>query len=304
MTVKTPFGAESTASEVIEGIDLGGKRAIVTGANSGIGLETARVLADAGAEVMLAVRNVDAGIRAADEIGGKVAIAHLDLSDQTSVRDFVAGWAGPLDILVNNAGISAPPLTRTPEGWELQFATNHLGHFTLTTGLHEALAMRPGARVVVLSSVANLRSPVVFDDIHYLRREYDPMEAYGQSKTANALFAVGAAGRWAGDGIMVNAVMPGVIRTGIQRYFTEEGFQNLLDNTGRPEGKTIPQGAATSVLVATSPLLDGVTGRYFEDCNEAEPYPGTGPRRGYAPYAVDPELAMRLWYVSQEMLQT
>ncbi|WP_066373799.1 SDR family NAD(P)-dependent oxidoreductase [Herbidospora mongoliensis] len=302
MTVKTPFGADSTASEVIDGIDLGGKRAIVTGANSGIGLETARVLADAGAEVMLAVRDVDAGIRAADEIGGKVAIAHLDLSDQTSVRDFVAGWAGGLDILVDNAGIAATPLTRTPQGWELQFATNHLGHFTLTTGLHEALAMRPGARVVVLSSAAHLRSPVVFDDINFLHREYEPMLAYAQSKTANALFAVGAAGRWAGDGIMVNAVMPGVISTNIQRNFTEESFQELKTGTGRPEGKTVQQGAATSVLAATSPLLDGVSGRYFEDCNEAEPYSGTGPRRGYAEYAVDPELAMRLWYVSQDML--
>ncbi len=158
---------------------------------------------------MLAVRNVDAGIRAADEIGGKVAIAYLDLSDQASVRDFVAGWAGGLDILVDNAGIAAPPLTRTPEGWEPQFATNHLGHFTLTTGLHEALAGRPGSRVVVLSSAAHLRSPVVFDDINFLHRHYEPMLGYAQSKTANALFAVGAAGRWAGDGIMVNAVMPG-----------------------------------------------------------------------------------------------
>ncbi|MFC6080480.1 SDR family NAD(P)-dependent oxidoreductase [Sphaerisporangium aureirubrum] len=301
MTATTPFGADSTASEVIEGIDLRGRRAVVTGASSGIGLEAARALAGAGAEVVLAVRNMNAGVKAADEIGGRVAVAHLDLSEQASARDFCAGWTGPLDILVDNAGIAATPLSRTPEGWELQFATNHLGHFTLTTGLHGALASR-GGRVVVLSSAAHLRSPVVFEDINFLHREYEPMLGYAQSKTANVLFAVGAAARWAADGITVNAVMPGVVRTNIVRNFTDEAFDQLMVGTGRPGGKTVEQGAATTVLVATSPLLDGVTGRYFEDCAEAGPYSGTGPRRGYAAYAVDPEIADRLWRVSEEML--
>ena len=177
----------------------------------------------------------------------------------------------------------ASPLMRTPEGWELQFATNHLGHFALATGLHRALAAAGGARVVSVSSSAHLRSPVVFDDIHFREREYDPWAAYGQSKTANVLFGVEATKRWAGDGITVNALMPGGIRTNLQRYITDEDLRRMRARLGGadPVWKTPEQGAATSVLVATSPLLDGVGGRYFEDCNEAEPnQPGT--RRGVA----------------------
>jgi NAD(P)-dependent dehydrogenase (short-subunit alcohol dehydrogenase family) len=306
--ISTPFTATSTAAEVVAGIDLAGRRVIVTGGASGIGIETARALAGAGAEVTLAVRNTEAGQRTAEEIvattGNKqVLVAPLDLADQASVAAFVAAWDGPLHILVNNAGVMASPETRTPQGWELQFATNHLGHFALAAGMRSALAAAGGARIVSVSSSAHLRSPVVFEDIHFREREYEPWAAYGQSKTANVLFAVEATKRWASDGITVNALMPGGIRTNLQRYVTDEELDRLRAQMGSTvvEWKTPEQGAATSVLVATSPLLEGVGGRYFEDCNEAGlNQPGT--RRGVAAYALDPEAAARLWQVSVETI--
>ena len=301
--IATPFTALSTAAEVVDGIDLTGRRAIVTGGASGIGIETARALAGAGAEVTLAVRDTEAGDRTAEDIiastGSKVLVAPLDLADQASVRAFAANWAGPLHILVNNAGLMASPLMRTPQGWEMQFATNHLGHFALATGLHRALAEADGARVVSVSSTGHLNSPVVFDDIHFREREYEPWLAYGQSKTANVLFAVEATRRWSADGIYANALMPGAIHTNLQRYITEQDLARMRAGMGGvdPVWKTPEQGAATSVLVATSPLLDGVGGRYFEDCNEAGPHqPGT--RTGVADYAIDPEAAALLWQVS------
>ena len=303
--ITTPFDARSTAAQVVAGIDLTGKRAVVTGGASGIGVETARALASAGAEVTLAVRDTAAGQRVADEIGGHVRVARLDLADQASVAAFVAGWDGPLHVLVDNAGVMATPETRTPEGWELQFATNHLGHFTLTAGLHRFLAAE-GARVVVVSSVAHLMSPVVFDDIHYANRPYDPWTAYGQSKTANVLFAVEANQRWAADGITVNALMPGGIRTNLQRH-VDSGEMEALMSRAIEDGftlKTPEQGAATSVLLATSPLLEGVGGRYFEDCREALPNDGGNMVSGVAAYALDPDAAARLWRVTEETLAT
>jgi NAD(P)-dependent dehydrogenase (short-subunit alcohol dehydrogenase family) len=306
--ITTPFTARSTAAEVVAGIDLTGRRVIVTGGASGIGVETARALAGAGAEVTLAVRDGAAGQRTADDIiastGNKqVLVAPLDLADRASVAAFVANWTGPLHILVNNAGVMASPETRTPEGWELQFATNHLGHFALATGLHDALARADGARAVSVSSSAHLRSGVVFEDIHFHQRAYDPWLAYGQSKSANVLFGVEATRRWADDGITVNALMPGGIRTNLQRYVTDAELDRLRSEMGAQATtwKTPEQGAATSVLVATSPLLDGVGGRYFEDCHEAAPHqPGT--RTGVAPHALDPEAATRLWDVSVRTL--
>jgi NAD(P)-dependent dehydrogenase (short-subunit alcohol dehydrogenase family) len=305
--VTTPFTAQSTAAEVIAGIDLTGRRAIVTGGASGIGIETARALVGAGAEVTLAVRNAEAGKRTAADITAttgrqQALVAPLDLADQASVAAFVAAWTGPLHILVNNAGVMASPLMRTPEGWEMQFATNHLGHFALATGLHGALAAAGGARVVSLSSSAHLRSPVVFEDIHFTEREYEPWSAYGQSKTANVLFAVEAARRWADDGVEVNSVMPGGIRTNLQRYVTEDDLARLRAETrGASVWKTPEQGAATSVLLAASPLVAGISGRYFEDGNQAEPnQPGT--RTGVAAYALDPAAAQRLWEVSVKTL--
>jgi NAD(P)-dependent dehydrogenase (short-subunit alcohol dehydrogenase family) len=307
--ITTPFTAESTAAEVVAGIDLGGRRAVVTGGSSGIGIETARALAGAGAEVTLAVRDLEAGERTAADIvattsADQVLVAPLDLTDLVSVAAFVAGWDGPLHILVNNAGVMATPQTRTPQGWELQFATNHLGHFALATGLHPALAAAGEARVVSVSSRGHLRSPIVFDDIHYRHREYDRWTAYGQSKTANVLFGVEATKRWAADGITVNALMPGVIRTNLTRHVTEADLQRLQAQVGNGAGfrwKTPEQGAATSVLVAASPLLAGIGGRYFEDCNEAGPA-APDLSRGVAGYALDPEVAARLWQVSVETL--
>ena len=308
--ISTPFNAESTAMEVIAGIDLSGRRAIVTGGASGIGIETARALASAGAEVTLAVRNTEAGERTAAQItestGNKqVFVAPLDLADQASVAAFVAAWDGPLHILINNAGIMASPLMRTPQGWELQFATNHLGHFALATGLHRALAAAGDARVVSVSSSAHHRSPVVFEDIHFEHRAYEPWLAYGQSKTANVLFAVEATKRWASDGITVNALMPGGIQTNLQRYVSDEELNRLRAAAGGAtlKWKTPEQGAATSVLLATSPLLDGVGGCYFEDCNEAE-IGKLGARNGVAAYALDPDAATRLWQVSVHTIAT
>ena len=302
--ITTPFSATSTAAEVAAGVDLTGRRAVVTGGTSGIGVETARTLAAAGAEVTLGVRDVEAGRRVAKEIdagsgGPNVLVTGLDLADLDSVRSFVAGWEGPLHLLVNNAGVMATPELRTPQGWELQFATNHLGHFALATGLHPALAAAPGARVVAPTSVGHLSAGVDFEDIHFRRRPYDPMTAYGQSKTAVSLFAVEAARRWAGDGITVNAVHPGAILTNLTRHMDQEELAAAIARGYT--FKTPEQGAATSVLVATSPQLSGVTGRYFEDCAEAEPHvPGT--HRGVAPHALDPEAAARLWQLSLDML--
>jgi NAD(P)-dependent dehydrogenase (short-subunit alcohol dehydrogenase family) len=286
---------------VAKGIDLSGKRAIVTGGASGIGVETARALARCGAEITLGVRNTDAAVPIAADIiattsNPNVRVARLDLSDQASVPAFVAGWSGPLHLLVNNAGVMALPEQHTPEGWEMQFATNHLGHFALALGLRDALAADGAARIVSVSSSAHLRSPVVFDDIHFARRAYDPILAYAQSKTANVLFAVGATARWARDGITANALMPGAIATNLQRYLG--GMKTPPERRKTPE-----QGAATSVLLATSPLLEGVGGRYFADCNEAIPVAeDDGSMTGVAPYALDPGSAERLWEVSLQML--
>ncbi|WNM37470.1 SDR family NAD(P)-dependent oxidoreductase [Micromonospora halotolerans] len=307
--VSTPFSRETTALEVVRDLDLTGRRAVVTGGASGIGVETARALAAAGADVTLAVRNTEAGQRAAADITGttgndRILVAPLDLADLGSVATFVRTWDGPLHMLVNNAGIMASPEMRTEQGWEMQFATNHLGHFALATGLHPALAAAEGARIVSVSSAAHLRSPVVFEDIHFRQRPYDPWQAYGQSKTANVLFAVDATRRWADDGIYTNALMPGAIRTNLQRYISEEELDRMRTQSGGGAAywKNPEQGAATSVLVAASPLVAGVGGRYFEDCQEAGPnQPGT--RTGYAPYARDPEAAERLWAVSEEHLR-
>jgi NAD(P)-dependent dehydrogenase (short-subunit alcohol dehydrogenase family) len=312
--ITTPFGFESTAAEVVDGLDLSGKSAVVTGAASGIGVETARALARAGAEVTLAVRDVAAGERVAFQInqeltretGGRVRVGPLDLTDPGSIGAFARTWTGPLNILVDNAGVMAiQELTVSSTGHEMQFATNHLGHFALANGLHGALAAAEGARVVSVSSSGHLRSPVVFDDLDYAFREYDPFSAYGQSKTANVLFAVGITRQWADDGITSNALMPGGILTALQRHLGK-AYQDGADERFRRAGsrlKTVEQGAATSVLLATSPLLDGIGGRYFEDCNEAQ----VVHRRdefgisGVAPYALDPANAERLWDVSLQL---
>jgi NAD(P)-dependent dehydrogenase (short-subunit alcohol dehydrogenase family) len=301
--LNTPFDFHSSADEVIQDISLQGKRAIVTGGSSGIGIETARVLAGAGADVTLAVRNLAAGQRVAADIrkqtgNSQVRVAPLDLSEQASVKAFAAAWQGPLHLLLNNAGIMAlPELTRTPEGWEMQFATNFLGHFALTVGLHGALATAQGARIVLVSSSGNLFAPVFFDDLAFDFIPYDPFVAYGQSKTACALLAVEATRRWAQDGIYANALNPGAIATNLQKH--TGGLK-----TPPERRKTPSQGAATSILLATSPLLEGIGGRYFEDCNEAEVvFRRPADYRGVAAYALDAVNAERLWEVALQLVR-
>jgi NAD(P)-dependent dehydrogenase (short-subunit alcohol dehydrogenase family) len=302
-SITTSFGFHSTASEVIAGTDLTGRRAIVTGGASGIGIETARALAAAGASVLLAVRRPTAAAAVAEGLQAStgnraIRVAPLDLADLYSVSAFARVWTGPLHILVNNAGIMAvPEREETAQGHELQFGTNFLGHFALTAWLHRALAAAKGARVVSLSSSAHCFSPVVFDDLGFHFIPYTPLGAYAQSKTANALHSVGIARRWRDEGIDSNAVNPGAIATGLQRY--TGGLRTPVERRKTPE-----QGAATSVLLAASALVGGVSGRYFEDCNEARrieqrPADFSG---GVAPYAVDAENADRLWDVALKLI--
>jgi len=301
--ISTPFGFTSTADDVLAGLDLSGRRAIVTGASSGIGVETARALAAAGADVILGVRRLAAGREVAARISAATGNRHvtaglLDVADLTSVAEFVARFSvEPVHILVNNAGIMAlPELVRSGDGHEMQFATNYLGHFALTVGLHGALKAAGGARVVSVSSSGHLLSPVVFDDLDYRFRPYDPWTAYGQSKTADVLLAVGITRRWHDDQIVGNALNPGAIATGLQKH--TGGLRTPADRR-----KSIEQGAATSVLLAASPLLDGVGGRYFEDCNESPVVTErSGDFSGVAPYALDPDNAARLWDVGLAMV--
>lgn len=305
--ITTKFGPRTTADEVVAGHDLTGVRAIVTGAASGIGVETARSLVRAGAEVTIAVRNVEAGEHVAADIAettgrARPAVAALDLADINSVRAFTDAWSGPLHLLINNAGVMAiPDLQRTPEGWELQFATNHLGHFALALGLHDALAAAGKARIVAVASSGHHASPVVFDDIHYRNRPYTPFGAYGQSKTANVLFAVEATRRWSADGIYVNALMPGGIITNLQKYVPEE---TLAEWRKVPTNKTPQQGASTTLVAALAPEFEGIGGRYLEDCNEAEVIEDDAEshHRGVRRWALDPVSATRLWDVSLDMI--
>ncbi|WP_423919937.1 SDR family NAD(P)-dependent oxidoreductase [Frigoribacterium sp. 2-23] len=314
--ITTPFGAHTTAAEIVDGVSLDGRRAIVTGGASGLGVETARALALAGADVTLAVRDTEAGDEVAADIiattgNEAVRASYLDLTKHDTLRAFAAGVEGPLHMLVDNAGVMATPLTRTPEGWELQFANNHLGHFVLARELRTALARGAEeagvpSRIVSLSSTGHHTSPVVFDDIMFERREYDPWSAYGQSKTANVLFAVGVESRWGSDGIVANAVHPGGIMTALQRHLPadEPLKRGWIDAEGRPNPrfKNVEQGAATSVLLAASPLVEGVTGRYFEDANEAIAWTEGMEAAGVKSYALDPEAADRLWTLSEQLV--
>ncbi|WP_145981510.1 SDR family NAD(P)-dependent oxidoreductase [Pseudonocardia sp. HH130629-09] len=314
----TPFSATSTAEDVLSEHDLTGVRAVVTGASSGLGAESARALAAAGAEVTLAVRNTAAGAAVAADIARSTgrpapAVAPLDLADRSSVEEFVAAWRGPLHLLLANAGVVTGGLERTPEGWELQFATNHLGHVALATGLHRGLvagaADRGGARIVVVSSTAHMRADVDFDDLHFDRRAYDPQIAYAQSKTANSLFAVGATRRWARDGVVANTVNPGGVATGLQRNFTRRQKDSLAaaEAAGVFTYKTVEQGAATSMVAAVDPQFAKSGGHYLDDCQEAYEVPNDADLadhpHGVKAWALDPDRADRLWTVSEQLLR-
>ncbi|GAA2592013.1 SDR family NAD(P)-dependent oxidoreductase [Winogradskya consettensis] len=287
------FTARTTATEILDGVDLTGRRIIVTGGATGLGAETARVLADAGADVTVAVRHPEAART-------PFRTAALDLSDLDSVAAFVRGWTGPLDALIANAGVMAIPERQVnPQGWEMQLATNYLGHFALALGLHDNLAASGAGRLVVVSSGAHRDAPFDFDDPQFERRPYDRWQAYGQSKTADVLLAVGAARRWAADGITANALNPGWIMTGLQRHVDDDTMKAMgaMDDNGviieQPYSKTLSEGAATSVLLAGSPLVAGVTGKYFEDNAIA------GPDQAAA-HALDPATADRLWAYASE----
>lgn len=299
MSQQNTFGFTSTASEVLSGVDLSGKNMIVTGGASGIGIETVKSLATAGASVTIAARRPDAAEEVAQQLrtetgNEKIEVRKLDISDLKSVRSFVDDWDKPIHALVNNAGIMAlPELERSAEGCEMQFATNFLGHFALTVGLRRYLAAAQGARVVSVSSMGSLFGPVIWDDPHFHFAQYNPLLAYAQSKTACILLSVGIRDRWASDGIVSNSLNPGAIATNLQRHTgglkTPEQFR-----------KTPEQGASTSVLLAGSPLVEGLSGRYFNDCQEApivDRRPD-GKLDGVAAYAVDSANADRLWYMA------
>lgn len=314
MTIPSPFHAHSKALEVIAGHDLTGKVALVTGASSGLGVETARALLAAHAEVILAVRNTAKGEHIARQLREETSneqahVLEVNLGSLTSVRlaaeQFRARWS-KLDLLLNNAGIMATPHEYTPDGFELQFGTNYLGHYLLTMLLLPALQIAAPARVVVLSSSGHGVSNIHFDDINYRHRPYDKWEAYGQSKTADALFAVGLTQHYGSQGITANAINPGAIFTGLQQpedlraigWIDEHGQRTNLMNWKTPE-----EGAATSVWAAVGQELEGIGGRYLEDCQEAAPRTLETPRGyGYLPYALDPAHAERLWTLSQEFV--
>ncbi|MFF8910779.1 SDR family NAD(P)-dependent oxidoreductase [Streptomyces olivaceoviridis] len=298
----TPFGTRATAAEVLDGVDLSGRRMIVTGGSSGLGVETVRALAGAGAQVTVATRNPADAEPLVKEFPGTRAVA-LDLADLASVRAFCDAWSGPVDGLVANAGVMMLPTREVnAQGWEMQLAINYLGHFALAAGLRTALQAAEKPRVAVVSSGAQLRAGFDFDDPQFERRPYDPFVAYAQSKTADVLLAVGISRRWAEHGITANACAPGWIHTNLTRHLDEAtmrafGAMDADGNLLTPDYyKTPAQGAATTVLLAASPLLDGVTGRYFEDNQESEVVDG-GPdvMAGVAKWSVDPAAADRLW---------
>ncbi|MFE0748872.1 SDR family NAD(P)-dependent oxidoreductase [Gordonia sp. NPDC058843] len=291
----TTFTAHSTTSDVLNGIDLAGTRFIVTGGGSGIGAEISRALSGAGAEVVVAVRDPSRVGR----LSPRVRAEQLDLADLDSVRAFGRRWDGPLDALIANAGIMAyPDHQLDASGWEHHLAVNFLGHFALAGELHASLAAATG-RLVVVSSGAHRDTPFDFDDPHFRRRTYDRWSAYGQSKTAGVLWAVAAAQRWAEDGITANALNPGWVMTGLQRHVDDATMRAMgaIDDDGnvitQPYSKTLSEGAAPSVLLAASPAIAEVTGRYFED-NQPAPVTTAGPT-GVAPHAVDSVAAQRLW---------
>jgi NAD(P)-dependent dehydrogenase (short-subunit alcohol dehydrogenase family) len=305
----SPFGYRSTALEVVDGIDLSGKAALVTGGYSGLGTETVRALAAAGAKVFVGARRPDKAADDLADVSGTFEIVPLDLSDPASIDACAAELAehtDRLDILINNAAIMACPKALDQRGYESQFATNHLGHFQLAARLWPLLKAAGAARVVALSSSGHARGGLDLADLHFAHRDYDKWTAYGQAKSANALFALWLDHLGAAHGVRAFAVDPGGIRTPLQRHLTmeEQIAMGWYDKDGNlnPLFKTTEQGAATSVWCATSPLLDGQGGAYCADCNIAAPWQeGNPPYVGVHPHVRDEALAEALWAKSEEL---
>ncbi|WP_181776268.1 SDR family NAD(P)-dependent oxidoreductase [Amycolatopsis pittospori] len=298
------FGARSTAEEVLSGIDLSGRLAVVTGGYSGLGLETTRALAKAGAQVIVPARRSSDAETALAGISG-TEVGELDLADLASVEAFAGRFletGRSIDLLIANAGIMAAPERRVGPGWESQFAINHLGHFALVNRLWPALTADGGARVVAVASSGHHSSPMRWDDVHF-ERGYDRWLAYGQAKTAKVLFAVHLDKLGAEHGVRAFSLHPGAILTPLQRHLRHDemvgfGWIDEHGNAADPAFKSPEQGAATQVWAATSPRLDGLGGLYCEDCDVAEIAFEEGPWAGVRPHAIDADEAARLWELS------
>ena len=317
-TATRTFGATSTTGEVLEGVNLSGKRVLVTGVSAGLGVETARALAAHGADVVGAARDLSkakaatAGFRAGGANSGGFELVELDLASLDSVRacaNALVDNGKPFDLVIANAGVMACPYGKTADGFETQFGTNHLGHFVLVNRI--ASLMKRGSRLVNLSSAGHRYSDVDLDDPNFERTPYDPWVAYGRSKTANILFAVEFDRRHKADGVRATAVHPGGIQTELSRHIGDEGIKQLIERVnaqtraaGEPDFKfkTIPQGAATSVWAGIVAAADEVGGRYCEDCHVAEIEPNSAKRAGVKPYALNPKTAKALWAKSEEMV--
>jgi NAD(P)-dependent dehydrogenase (short-subunit alcohol dehydrogenase family) len=308
--VDSPFGYRSTAAEVIKGMDLMGKTAVVTGGYSGIGTETVRALTSVGAHVIVGARRPDVAQANLTDIAGTVTILPLDLGEPASTDTFsevVLSRIAKLDILINNAAIMAIPLTRDKRGYESQFAINHLGHFQLTAHLWPLLTAASSARVVVLTSSAHSGNGLDVNDLNFESRAYEKWTAYSQAKSANALFALSLDKIGKPHGVRAFAVDPGAIDTPLQRHMTDEekvaiGWKDKEGNLN-PLIKTIEQGASTTLWCATSPLLNGMGGVYCENCNIAEPWKAGNPlMTGVHPHVCDEALADALWAKSEELL--
>jgi NAD(P)-dependent dehydrogenase (short-subunit alcohol dehydrogenase family) len=311
------FGAASTTDEVLQGINLAGKRVLVTGVSAGLGVETARALAAHGAEVIGAARDLRKAQTATEQVraqaahGGSLSLIQLDLASLASVRSCADGLlaAGkPFDLVIANAGVMATPKGTTADGFETQFGTNHLGHFVLVNRI--ASLMRPGSRLVNLSSAGHRFADVDLQDPNFEHTPYAEFVAYGRSKTANVLFAVEFDRRHKARGVRATAVHPGGIQTELSRYMTAKAREAMIAsiNASQPKGaapfsyKSIPQGAATSVWAACVADAEAVGGRYCEDCHVAEIVSTPGFRGGVQPYALDPQHAQGLWRKSEELV--
>jgi len=308
---RTSFGCDTTTDQVLAGIDLHGKLALVTGGSGGLGAETARALASRGARVVITARDVVKGEAVAAGIsgstGGSVEVEELELGSLASISVFADRFLARhdgLDLLVNNAGVMACPLAHTADGFELQFGTNHLGHFLMTGLLAPALLRAAPARVISVSSRGHQLSSVVWDDVGFEYRPYDKWAAYGQSKTANVLFAVELDRRLGARGVHANAVHPGVIMTDLARHLVREDYELLRSRQpgGQLRLKPVEAGAATAVYAATAPELEGRGALYLEDCRVAETNDDPEASGGVRSYALDAEAAKRLWTLSEEMV--